>query len=104
MVCLPSSAGFCFDIPPRVLQSDNGREFVASIISQLASLWPELALVNGRPRHPQSRGSVERGSSSVKDALVAWMRDNETAKRTFGLGFVQWGINTTQMSPYEATV
>ncbi|XP_064117613.1 KRAB-A domain-containing protein 2-like [Macrobrachium nipponense] len=34
---------------PHILQSDNGREFTAS-------LWPELILVNGRPRHPQSHG------------------------------------------------
>ena len=45
---------------PHVLQSDNGREFTAQDITELCSLWPELVLVNGRPRHPQSQGSVER--------------------------------------------
>ena len=30
-------------------------------ITELSSLWPEqLVLVNGRPRHPQNQGSVER--------------------------------------------
>ena len=37
---------------PATLQSDNGREF----ITELTTLWPELKLVTGRPRHPQSQG------------------------------------------------
>nr|CAH7741479.1 unnamed protein product [Callosobruchus chinensis] len=45
-------------VAPTVLQSDNGREFTANIIKELGSLWPNLVLENGRPRHPQSQGSV----------------------------------------------
>jgi len=92
---------------PHVLQSDNGREFTADIITELASLWPDLILVNGRPRYPQSQGSVERGNCTLKDSLVAWMRDNKTAAWSYGIAFVQWGVNTTyheaiKMTPYEA--
>lgn len=92
---------------PLVLQSDNGREFTASIIKELGNIWPALVFVNGRPRHPQSQGSVERGNSTVKDSLVAWMRDNNTSSWSLGLKFVQWGINTTyheaiKMEPYKA--
>jgi hypothetical protein len=43
---------------PNILQSDNGAEFTASIISQLKDLWPECKFVDGKPRHPQSQGSV----------------------------------------------
>jgi hypothetical protein len=43
-----------------ILQSDNGREFTANIITELKSLWPDLKIVHGRPRHPQSQHSVER--------------------------------------------
>jgi hypothetical protein len=43
-----------------ILQSDNGKEFVASVISELKQLWPDLKIVHGIPRHPQSQGSVER--------------------------------------------
>ena len=39
---------------PHILQSDNSREFTANIITELKLLWPELKLVHGRPRHPQS--------------------------------------------------
>ncbi|XP_066978935.1 KRAB-A domain-containing protein 2-like [Macrobrachium rosenbergii] len=44
---------------PHILQSDNGREFTAAVIQELAALWPEFVLVNGRPRHPQSQGCIE---------------------------------------------
>ena len=56
-----------------ILQSDNGREFTAQIINELSSLWPELVLVNGRPRHPQSQGFVERSNGDMKAKLMAWM-------------------------------
>lgn len=41
---------------PMILQSDNGKEFTASIIKELITLWPACKIVNGRPRHPQSQG------------------------------------------------
>ena len=36
---------------PRVLQSDNGREFANSIIEELLEMWDGVKLVDGRPRH-----------------------------------------------------
>jgi len=47
---------------PYVLQSDNGREFTAQVTTELSSLWLDLVLLNGLPRHPQSQGSVERSN------------------------------------------
>jgi hypothetical protein len=92
---------------PHVLQSDNGRKFTAEIIRELSTLWPVLVLVNGRPHHPQSQGSVERSNATLKDALVAWMRDNNTSNWSTGLMFVQWTMDTTyheaiRMEPYKA--
>jgi transposase InsO family protein len=57
---------------PNSLQSDNGSEFTAQITSDLKELWPELVIVQGKPRHPQSQGSVERANYDIKDMLVAW--------------------------------
>jgi transposase InsO family protein len=90
---------------PRVLQSDNGREFTAKIIEELAKMWPELVLVNGRPRHPQTQGSVERSNGVLKDKLVAWMRDTHCAMWSLGIRFVQWQMNSvdsdaTTKEPY----
>jgi transposase InsO family protein len=51
---------------PVILQSDNGREFVAKIIEELAAMWTGLKIVHGKPRHPQSQGSVERSNQDTK--------------------------------------
>ena len=92
---------------PHILQSDNGREFTGQVIHELSTLWPELILVNGRPRHPQSQGSVERSNGDMKNQLMAWMRDNNTSKWSYGIRFVQWSMNTSfhetiGMEPYKA--
>lgn len=63
---------------PAILQSNNGREFVAAIIQELSLLWQNCKIVHGRPRHPQSQGSVKRANSDIKDMLRAWMVQNNT--------------------------
>ncbi|XP_063415849.1 KRAB-A domain-containing protein 2-like [Mytilus trossulus] len=55
---------------PHILQSDNGREFTANIIKELKDMWADCTKVHGKPRHPQSQGSVERGNTDIKDMLV----------------------------------
>ena len=72
-----------------ILQSDNGSEFTAQVITELKELWLQLIMVHGKPRHPQSQGSVKRANSDIKDILVAWMSDNDTQDWTVGLKFVQ---------------
>ena len=63
---------FLFLGAPHILQSDNGREFTAEMVSELKEIWPDLLLVHGKPRHPQSQGSVERCNGDIKDPnLVA---------------------------------
>lgn len=51
---------FCLIGAPHILQSVNGREFIAEIINKLPETFPGLTIVHGQPRHPQSQGSVER--------------------------------------------
>lgn len=75
---------------PAILQSDNGSEFTANIISELKDFWPTLVIVHGKPRHPQSQGSVERANCDIKDMLVAWLADNETQDWSTGIKFVQF--------------
>ena len=47
---------------PHILQNDNGREFTALVISELKLMWPQLVIVHGKPRHPQSQGSIARSN------------------------------------------
>jgi transposase InsO family protein len=69
---------------PRILQSDNGREFVAKVIEELKILWPQMIIVHGRARHPQSQGSVERANGDVKKMLGLWMKDNNSKNWPLG--------------------
>jgi len=65
---------------PCILQSDNGREFVNKVIEKLCSMWDELKIVDGKPRHSQSQGSVERANQDVENMLSTWLTDNKTKK------------------------
>ena len=57
---------------PGLLQSDNGREFVNKVIDEMKLLWPNLKIINGRARHPQSQGSIERSNQCVENMLASW--------------------------------
>ncbi|XP_064079514.1 SCAN domain-containing protein 3-like [Macrobrachium nipponense] len=94
---------------PAILQSDNGSEFTAHVITELKDLWPDLIIVHGKPRHPQSQGSVERANGDIKDMLIAWMSGNNTQDWSIGLRFVQNMKNSgyhyhsgIQHTPYKA--
>jgi IS30 family transposase len=78
---------------PNILQSDNGAEITASIISQLKDLWPECKIVHGKPRHPQNQGSVERANADIRDMTVTWMRENSCKDWQVGIKFVQFQKN-----------
>ena len=46
---------------PSVLQSDNGSEFINSVIEELVAAWPvQVQLVSGHPRHLQSQGTDDQ--------------------------------------------
>ncbi|CAF1472679.1 unnamed protein product, partial [Rotaria sordida] len=91
---------------PKILQSDNGREFTAKVITDLTKTWPGLLIINGRPRHPQSQGLVERGNSVVQQLLGKWLSTNNTLDWPSGLGPVMLAINSsvaksTRKTPFE---
>jgi hypothetical protein len=88
---------------PQIFQSDNGSEFTASVITELKELWTDLLMVHGKPRHPQSQGSVERLNCDVKDMLISWMGDNNSTDWPVGLKFVQFMKNTSQHSGIKQT-
>lgn len=51
---------------PRLLHSDNGKEFANKLVRELVWRWPECRIVHGRPRHSQSQGSVERANLDIQ--------------------------------------
>jgi hypothetical protein len=74
---------------PNILQSENGLEFTANIISQ------------------QSQGSVEWASADIKDMTVTWMRENSCKDWPVEIKFVQFQKNLSYHSgikrtPYKA--
>jgi len=41
--------------------------------------WPDLTIINGRPRHPESQGLVERSNAVVQKMLGKWLETNKTS-------------------------
>ena len=72
--------------------------FTAQIITDLKQLWPDIVIVHGKARHPQSQGSVERANSDVKNILIAWLANNNTNDWTVGLKYVQFQKNSSHHS------
>ena len=96
---------FCSFGPAKILQSDNGKEFAAKVINEIANMWPGLVIIHGRPRHPQSQGCVERGNGDLQVKLGKWVDENGE-QWSKGLKFVVHAINTstakaTGKTPYE---
>jgi hypothetical protein len=78
------------------------------VINQLVSRWPSCKIVNGRPRHQQSQGSVERSNQDVENMLRAWLKYNNSTNWSLGCYFVQWQKNPPAIglsnvrTPYKA--
>ena len=63
---------------PKILQSDNGREFASTLMAELVKNWPgEISIVNGRPCHPQSQGLVERGNAKVEEMIACHFHESK---------------------------
>ncbi|CAJ0916122.1 unnamed protein product, partial [Mesorhabditis belari] len=92
---------------PRILQTDNGREFANKHLEDTVTQWPGCKIVHGKPRHLQSQGSVERANADIEDIISAHQRENKTIEWVRFLPLHQYtknirfhsGINR---SPYAA--
>lgn len=70
---------------PKIKQSENGREFVISVVNELKYLWPECVIVHGHPKHPQSQRIIERTYQDVEHMLRACMADNKSKSEALDL-------------------
>ena len=62
-----------------------------------------MYIVHGRPRHPQSQGSVEHCNGDVKVMLATWMRTNKSKKWSIGIKFVQLKKNQCHHTGIKCT-
>ncbi|XP_077300527.1 KRAB-A domain-containing protein 2-like isoform X2 [Arctopsyche grandis] len=92
---------------PSILQSDNGREFVNDIITELRNLWDGIKIVHGEIKGFQKQKSTERSNHDVKKMLTMWQVANKSKEWSQGLKFIQMMKNHAyhdeiQQTPYEA--
>jgi transposase InsO family protein len=64
--------------PPRILQSDNGKEF-AGIVKNICNIL-NVKIMHGRPRHPQSQGQIERLNQTIGWGFTKLLWDNHREK------------------------
>ena len=63
---------------PYLLQSDNGIEFVNSLINETLKIWPgKCKIINGSPRKPWVQGCVERYNACVEEIISYRKEDSK---------------------------
>ena len=101
---------FCDLGAPLILQSDNGREFKnALLFNILNENWPSTKIIHGKPRHPETQGSVEKANQDIKRHFTAMMFDNSENSWVKFVRQVQYKKNTSfhstiGMTPFQALV
>ncbi len=89
--------------PPRILQSDNGKEFNNSALSAVVDEMKTMK-IHGRPYHPQSQGRVERLNQTLarffrRDLLVT--KDWPSRLKHFYYAYNNRVHSTTGKAPME---
>jgi hypothetical protein len=89
---------------PKIVQSDNGKEF-KGVMKELL-LRHGIKIINGRPRTPRTQGLVEQANGTVKRKILVWKRLNGTTGWAEGLPSMAHQINRTvqkaiKRTPYE---
>lgn len=85
---------------PCVLQSDNGREFVADVIKELSAKWPDFKIVDASC--PQTKNEA-KSPKNVENKLHAWMTENKSTNWSVGCYFVQYNKNNSIYSKINRT-
>ena len=101
---------FCDLGAPLILQSDNGREFKNSLLFNILNVnCPSTEIIHGKPRHPETQGSVERANQDIKRHFTAMMFENSSNSWVKYVRQVQYEKNTSfhstiGMTPFQALV
>ena len=73
---------FAFHGAPKIMQSDNGKEFVNKLVDALCTQW-HCRYIHSSPHHPQTNGAVERNNGFAKTKLRKSYLDETTENRTW---------------------
>ena len=83
--------------------------FVNSTIKNIIENWPgECAIINGRPRHPQTQGLIEQANGTVEQNLRDLRVDHGIGFQwPYHISYIMYSLNTTlqhsiKMPPYQA--
>ena len=79
---------------PRVIQSDNGKEFSNRMLREFLTRL-NIQLVHGRPRNPRAQGQVERVNKTIKTWLSKQLHRAEQKRWIDHLSNVVYKYNTT---------
>lgn len=83
---------------PAILQSNDRKEFINSVINKLHAMWNEIKIVYDMPRYGQSEDSIEQSNIDVEEMLAAWMAENNSPDWPSALKFIQFKKNQTVLS------
>ena len=91
--------------PIKILQCDNGGEFMARVY-ELCDEWGMDRPTTSAPFHPQTNGLIERNGGTVQRALEKWMHQEATNEWADGLSRITYQVNctvsrVTKRTPHE---
>ncbi|RGB40611.1 hypothetical protein C1646_663765 [Rhizophagus diaphanus] len=66
-------------------------------------MWPTVKIINGRPRHSQSQGLVERANGILQQKLGKWRENTGRTDWSFGLKFVISVMNNSWCRSHKKT-
>ena len=90
---------------PNILQSDNGKEFDNKLLlSSLNKLWPCSKIIHGKPRYPQSQGSVESANKRTESILTSVLVKEQKTQWAEELDKVAYMKNTSLHSACKKKV
>ena len=91
--------------PIKILQCDNGGEFMARVY-ELCDEWGMERPTTSAPYHPQTNGLIERNGGTIQRALEKWMHQEATEEWADGLSRITYQVNctvsrSTKRAPHE---
>lgn len=90
---------------PRILHSDNGGEFVNSLINQISTVF-NITLAHGKAYNPREQGKVEKMNGTIAIVLSKLMYERRTNNWVDLINLALYSIRTTisratLRTPYE---